>query len=248
MSSTRGDSGMVANLPPAQILAMNDGAMTWDQPPAFAKAFQRVCQVFFRRYCRLEVEGQHRLPTGPFIICSNHESHMDSVALMTASGLPFAQFGLLAARDYFFDHALKRRGVSSLLHIIPVSRAPAADLLQSITIAQNFLRRTGGILILYPEGTRSQSGAMAPFKRGAGLFAAKLGVPVVPAWIQGGARAMPKGSPWPRPGPIKVRFGDPIQTGSGDMADLTRRELPRRLIAAVEQQVRALGQVGSLAP
>jgi 1-acyl-sn-glycerol-3-phosphate acyltransferase len=247
MSSTRGDSGTVANIPSAQAPAMNDGAMTWDQPPAFAKPFERVCQVFFRGYCRLEVEGQHRLPAGPFIICSNHESHMDSVALMTASKQPFARFGLLAAKDYFFDHALKRRCVSSLLHIIPVSRAPAGDLLQSITIAQDFLKRTGGILILYPEGTRSRAGDMAPFKRGAGLFAAKLGVPVVPAWIQGGGRAMPKGSLWPRPGLIKVRFGDPIQTESGDMADLTRRELPRRLIAAVERQVRALGQGGGAA-
>jgi 1-acyl-sn-glycerol-3-phosphate acyltransferase len=227
---------------------MNNGAITWDQPPAFAKSFQMVCRAFFSGYCRLEVEGQHRLPAGPFIICSNHESHMDSVALMTASGRSFAQFGLLAAKDYFFDHALKRRCVSSLLHIIPVNRAPAADLLQSITAAQDFLGRTGGILILYPEGTRSRDGDMAPFKRGAGLFAAKLGVPVVPAWIQGGGRAMPKGSIVPRPGRIKVRFGSPIHTDAGDMADLTRRELPRRLITAVEQQVRGLAQVGGAAP
>jgi len=221
-----------------------DGSAGWRRPPVLAGSFQLVCQAFFRLYCRLEVEGRQRLPAGPFIICSNHESHMDSVALMSASGRPFSQFGLLAAKDYFFDHGMKRRCVSSLLHIIPIDRRPTANLLHSISIAQGFLADTGGVLILYPEGTRSQTGEIAPFKHGAGLFATKLGVPVVPAWIQGGGSALPKGSVVPRPGRITVRFGNPIATVSGVLSALGRRQQPRQLIAAVEQRVRALKASG----
>jgi 1-acyl-sn-glycerol-3-phosphate acyltransferase len=220
--------------------AMATGTTGVLQPAVLAGGFQLVCRAFFRLYCRLDVEGKERLPSGPFIICSNHESHMDSVALMSASGRPFREFGLLAAKDYFFDHGLKRRCVSSLLHIIPVDRRPSANLLHSVAIAQDFLAETGGVLILYPEGTRSQTGEMAPFKRGAGLFATKLGVPVVPAWVHGGALAMPKGSVLPRPSRITVRFGHPITIASGSLSEIARRELPRQLIAAVEEQVRSL--------
>jgi 1-acyl-sn-glycerol-3-phosphate acyltransferase len=210
------------------------------RPPILTKPFEAACKVLFSAYCRLDVQGQDRLPVGPFIICSNHESHMDSVALMTASGRPFNTFGLLAAKDYFFDHSLKHKFVSALLHLIPVSRNPAVDLLRSITIAREFLQHTNGTLILYPEGTRSQSGDIAPFKRGAGLFAAKLGVPVVPAWIHGGARSLPKGAVLPRPERITVRFGRPIVTEMDGSAYISRREFPRHLTTMMEQEVRAL--------
>jgi 1-acyl-sn-glycerol-3-phosphate acyltransferase len=67
-------------------------------------------------------------------------------------------------------------------------------------MCEKFLQRPQGNLILYPEGTRSASGEIQTFKKGAGLFAVELGVPVVPAHI-GGARAiLPKGRFLPRPG------------------------------------------------
>src|SRR5262249_16224061 len=54
--------------------------------------FERFCHTFFKLYCPLTVQERHRLPDGPFLLCSNHTSHADSAVLMTASGRSFRNF------------------------------------------------------------------------------------------------------------------------------------------------------------
>ena len=51
--------------------------------------------------------GRNTSRTAPYILCSNHASHMDVVALMVASGRPFSDFAMVAAQDYFFEHRLQ---------------------------------------------------------------------------------------------------------------------------------------------
>jgi len=81
-------------------------------------------------------------------------------------------------------------------------------------MCDEFLQRTHGNLILYPEGTRSSSGEMQAFKKGAGLFAVALGVPVVPAYIEGAHKILAKGKNLPRLGAVTVRFGEPVRFAS----------------------------------
>ncbi|WP_341856855.1 lysophospholipid acyltransferase family protein [Brachybacterium sp. GPGPB12] len=79
----------------------------------------------------------------------------------------------------------------------------------------------GGVPILvFPEGGRQQTGAMAEFKAGAAALALGVGVPVVPAAIIGGYEAMPKGRGWPVPGrpPVRVVFGEPPLGGVDESA------------------------------
>ena len=59
--------------------------------------------LLFNLWCPLRTHGRNNLPDAPYILCSNHSSHMDSAALMYAGGLGFNQFGMVAAQDYFFD-------------------------------------------------------------------------------------------------------------------------------------------------
>src|SRR5271170_3668966 len=154
-------------------------------PATGSAMFQAFCRGFFLCYCPLTVEGRDHLPASPFIICSNHASHIDSAVLMAASGLPFSTFALLGARDYFFDSWRLRFLVSRFMNVIPIDRHTQHNSLrQSLALCAEFLQRTRGNLILYPEGTRSCSGEIHAFKKGAGLFAVKLGVPVVPAYIE----------------------------------------------------------------
>ena len=205
--------------------------------------FQAFCRVFFTYYCRLTVVGQDHLPASPFIICSNHTSHIDSAVLMTASGLPFSAFALLGASDYFFDSWRARFLVSRFMNVIPIDRqAQPKSLRRSLAMCAEFLQRTHGNLILYPEGTRSRDGEIRPFKRGAGLFAVDPAVSVVPARIEGAHKILAKGKVMPRPGPVMVRFGEPITFESNQFDPLRRRAPRRAAIELLEQRIRGLSQ------
>jgi 1-acyl-sn-glycerol-3-phosphate acyltransferase len=184
-----------------------DGAL-W-APAVGSAMFEGFCRMFFTVYCPLTVEGLHHLPKEPFLLCSNHSSHADSAALMTASGRSFRSFALLGASDYFFHSRNVRWKVAPWLNVIPIERRPGPrSLSTSLTICRRFMEQTGGSLILYPEGTRSIDGSMQDFKAGAGLFATQLGVPLVPAYIDGTHRMLPKGRTMPRSGAVTVRFGE----------------------------------------
>jgi 1-acyl-sn-glycerol-3-phosphate acyltransferase len=206
-------------------------------------AFQAFCRIFFLSYCRLTVEGQHHLPASPFILCSNHTSHVDSALLMTASGRRFSSFALLGASDYFFESRRVRFVVSRFMNVIPIDRrARHQALRRSLSMCADFLQRTRGNLILYPEGTRSSSGEIQPFKKGAGLFALELGVPVVPAYVEGARNILAKRQIVPRPGSVTVRFGEPMKFESQQFDRLVPRELRRVAVEMLEQRIRQLSR------
>jgi len=212
-------------------------------PATGSAMFQAFCRWFFFCYCRLTVEGREHLPASPFIICSNHTSHIDSAVLMTASGRSFSAFALLGASDYFFDSRNVKFVVSRFMNVIPIDRhAQAKSLQRSLAMCDDFLQRTRGNLILYPEGTRSSSGEMQAFKKGAGLFAVTLGVPVVPAYIEGAHKILAKGKNVPRLGTATVRFGEPIRFASNSSDALHEREVRKAAVELLEQRIRGLSR------
>lgn len=74
------------------------------------------------------------------------------------------------------------------------------------------LIRNGRNIVAFPEGTRSSDGSILPFKKGAFVVAIEAGVPIIPVTIEGTHNVMPKNTFRIRPEPIKVKFGDPIET------------------------------------
>src|SRR5271170_4523555 len=111
-------------------------------PATGGAMFQAFCRMFFVGYCRLTVEGREHLPASPFILCSNHTSHIDSAVLMTASGLPFSTFAMLGARDYFFDSWSVRLIVSRFMNVVPIDRqAQHNSLRRSLAMCEDFLKR-----------------------------------------------------------------------------------------------------------
>jgi 1-acyl-sn-glycerol-3-phosphate acyltransferase len=199
------------------------------------RGFEWLARAAFRWYCHLEVTGRETLPPMPFILCSNHASHMDAIALMAATGQPFTRFGLLAASDYFFSNPIVHHGFSSLVQLIPIERrGGGSGLARTIALCREFLRPGARGLVMFPEGTRSISGEIGPFKRGVAMIASELGVPIVPAYIEGSASLMPKGRPFPFPGRVTVRLGTPVVTGPGGNSD--------ELLARIEARVHALKQ------
>ncbi|MFZ0816662.1 MAG: lysophospholipid acyltransferase family protein [Candidatus Sulfotelmatobacter sp.] len=212
-------------------------------PISGSALFQAFCRTFFLCYCPLRVEGRDQLPDPPFIICSNHTSHIDSAVLMTASGLPFSTFAMLGARDYFFEASRVRFVVSRFMNVIPIDRhAQHNSLRQSLAMCGEFLQRRRGNLIFYPEGTRSSNGEIQAFKKGAGMFAVELGVPVVPAYIVGARGILAKGKLVPRPGTVTVRFGEPIRFASNSSDPVASRGIRKAAVDLLEQRIRGLSR------
>jgi len=109
-------------------------------------------------------------------------------------------------------------------------------------MCEDFLRRMHGNLILYPEGTRSCNGAIQTFKKGAGLFAVDLGVPVVPAHIQGAHNILAKGKLMPRPGTVTVRFGEPLTFKPNQFDPRWGRGARRAAVELLEQRIHGLSR------
>lgn len=174
----------------------------------FERLFFLFCKFFFRFYCPLHITGQDNLPKSPFILCSNHCSHIDTPVLMLATQLYFNKLGIIAAEDYFFTHKKKRWLPRAFMNIIPINRRCTRQSI-STTIQQcrSFINQGGGCLIIYPEGTRSFDGKIQPFKRGVSFIASELQLPIVPVSIQGTHRALAKNQFIPKPGKIHIIIG-----------------------------------------
>jgi 1-acyl-sn-glycerol-3-phosphate acyltransferase len=175
------------------------------------KIFEIYCKILFTLYCPLKVLGRENIPDSSFIFCSNHNSHMDSGVLMTASGLPFKNFAMMAAKDYFFDNEKRKYYLNLLMNLIPVDRnANRRSIIEYLAACREFTKNKTSILIIYPEGTRSRTGEMQVFKKGPAMISAELGLPIVPAFIKGTFQAWPKGKIFIKPRRIIIKIGNPI--------------------------------------
>ena len=101
---------------------------------------------------------------------------------------------------------------------VPIERENRERATQAIDTAVRSVQ-SGNSLLMFPEGTRSRTGALLPFKKGAFVLAIKAQTPVVPTAIFGAARAMRPGSPLIWPTTVRVHFGPPVETTGLEIAD-----------------------------
>lgn len=176
------------------------------------KIFEIYCKILFKFYCPLNIIGKENIPrSSSFIFCSNHNSHMDSGVLMVASGLPFKNFAMMAAKDYFFDNNKRKHYLSLLMNLIPIDReADRKSMINYLAACKEFTKNGNRSLIIYPEGTRSKTGKIQPFKKGPAMISAEILIPIVPAYIYGTFNAWPKGKIFMKPSGITIRIGKPI--------------------------------------
>lgn len=178
------------------------------------KLFELYCKVLFSLYCPLTIYGKENIPDSSFIFCSNHNSHMDSGVLMTASGKGFKNFAMIAAKDYFFENKIRKFFLNILMNLIPVDRKSNRKTITEYLVAcREFVDKDKRCLIIYPEGTRSKTGDLQPFKRGLSIVSVELGIPILPAYIDGTYKAMPKGRNLMKPVKLQIFIGEPIHPG-----------------------------------
>jgi 1-acyl-sn-glycerol-3-phosphate acyltransferase len=158
--------------------------------------------------------GRQNLPVGRAVVfCANHQSNIDPPVLFNA---------LHPRLHILFKAELKKLPllgtVFQLGGFVPIDRTSREDAMASIEQAAESLRQ-GNSFLTFPEGTRSRTGALLPFKRGPFLMAIKAQVPIVPVAVQGGAAAMRKGSRIIRPVTVSVRIGEPFETRGMSLTD-----------------------------
>jgi len=177
--------------------------------------------LVYAALARLEVSGRERIDFArPHFFVANHQSWIDIPALFMAVPAPLH---FLAKRELapvpFLGWYIRAMGM------VFVDRADLRSATATVARTRDLLHR-GGHVASFPEGTRSRTGRLRPFKSGAFGAALDSGVDVVPVAIVGAGRVLPAGGFKVRPGRIEVRFGAPIPTADlahGDRARLARR-------------------------
>ena len=182
-------------------------------------------------FCRMPIalQGWEHLPADiregrqPVIFMSNHESQLDPpvligvlplpavyIAKKEVKYIPFVGWAAMVAGVIFIDRRDRERAIRSI-------HAAAMEI------------RGGKNVVIFPEGTRSRTGAMLPFKKGGFALAQEAGVPIVPLATVGGFRVLPPGSLRIRPGRYDVVVGEPVDPAAFPDRDTLAVEVRRRI-------------------
>ena len=198
--------------------------------PALLYALGRfgVRMALFLAGTRIVVEGQHLLGDHRnTVIMSNHVSHLDAPVLLQALRVDFRA---VAKKEVFYLPAFN--SVLRFAGFIEVDRADRTQATRAIARAVDALRG-GQCFLIFPEGTRSRTGELGPFKKGGFVVAMDAGSRIVPVALQGTRELMPRGGFRIRPGTVRVRVLDPVSAGRYSYDDRDR------LIADVRDRIAA---------
>jgi 1-acyl-sn-glycerol-3-phosphate acyltransferase len=166
-----------------------------------------------------------------FIIVSNHNSHLDTMALM--SSLSFRQLSKthpIAAGDYFGDSPAKSFITRLLTNAILIRRSKDSSSDKPIELMSRALSE-GKSLILFPEGSRGEPEKMQEFKKGIGILLQKHPeIRYIPVYIRGMGKVLPKGEKLLVPFDTYVLFGEPSLTNSSEISEILQ-EIEGKIMA-----------------
>ncbi len=179
-----------------------------------------------------KVSGLENVPrTGPVIICPNHSATLDPP--MVPAFVPRGDTWSMAKSEYF-DKGGFVEWIFRRYHAFPVVRHSADR--TALRTAFDILK-SGQVLVIYPEGTRVESGVLAEPEPGAGFIAQRAACPVVPVGLTGTRECLPKGAHWPRRTRVSITFGKPFRVLSKrlDGARVTRQEAAEAIMVEIAE-------------
>ena len=199
-----------------------------------------------RLFAHLRVAGLDHLRAieGPVVFAANHQSHMDVPVILLAlpgrwraRAAPAMQKEFFKAHFFPRDYGWRARVKSRLLYYLACFYFNGFPLPQREAGARETLQYIGELtgdrwsIVIFPEGMRSDSGTIRPFRGGIGMIGSRLDVPVVPVRIDGADRVLHQTWKMARPGIVHVTFGRPMRLRGEDYSALAKE---------VEDAVRAL--------
>lgn len=166
----------------------------------------KFCRWAFKHYFNFKMIGRENIPAnGPFILAANHESYLDGMFVMSAVPNKLIRHTYFVAKE---KHVTRPATVylASKLNVIVLHMS---NLKTSIQQLGEVLKR-GESIIIFPEGTRTETGKLGEFKKTFAILSVELGVPVIPVTIDGAYEAMPKHQKVPSCGNVSVTIHKPI--------------------------------------
>ena len=199
-----------------------------------------VCFSLLRSYFaiahRLRIIGREKLPAhGPFVLAANHCSHLDALVLGAVLIPRHRERAFpIAAGDVFFQSTVTSTFSAIMLNALPMWRKNCGP--HALADLRRKLQEEKAVFIIFPEGGRSRTGSMMPFKHGLGMLVAQTNVPVVPCGLTGTFAALPPHGRLPRPTTIKLIIGESLNFA----AISNNREGWSQIAQRVEASVRNL--------
>ena len=199
-----------------------------------------------RVFAHARVDGLEHLQglSGPVVFASNHQSHMDVPVILSAlPGRWRARVAPAMAKEFFKAHFFpagytwRERFTNGLNYYLAAFYFNAFPLPQREAGARQTLQYIGELtgerwsILIFPEGLRSSTGDIKPFRGGIGMIGSRLDIPIVPVRIDDVDKLLPVGATFIRPGRVRVAFGAPLRLQGSDYADLASQ---------VERAVRTL--------
>lgn len=202
--------------PPVMLLAWSLG-----RPGYLFRAGIRGVQLGLRLSgIKYRVEGREHIQTGrAAVYCINHSSNVEPPVIFDILQGLFPNLRILYKAELRRLPVLGR--VFEMVGFVPLERSNPDQSLPAVERAAEALR-AGASFLIFPEGTRSRTGELLPFKKGGFIMAIKAQAPVVPIAIIGARSAMRKGSPIIWPVTVSVRVGAPIETTGMTLDDRDR--------------------------
>ncbi len=187
---------------------------------------------------RRKVSGVENLDSirGPAIFASNHQSHFDTPVILASLPPRWRRRIAPAMWKEYFDahfhperHSLLERWANSAVYFLVSLLFNGFPIPQAETGVRESIRYMGELaeegwsVLIFPEGERAVTGEIGRFFPGVGMIASRLHLPVVPIRLNGVGRVLPPHAKWPRPGPVEVSIGAPIQLQGESFSDLAKR-------------------------
>jgi long-chain acyl-CoA synthetase len=172
------------------------------------RALRGGMRALYERVLETSVYGKTNVPPfGGYIVAANHASHLDTGLVKYALGDMGEAMVALGAKDYFFDDPVRRMYFENFTNVVPMERH--GSLRESLRLAGEVVH-DGYILLIFPEGTRSETGVMADFKPSLGYLALHSRCGILPMYLRGTHDAMPKGRYLPKRGERVAAYVGPF--------------------------------------
>ncbi|MBF0494238.1 MAG: 1-acyl-sn-glycerol-3-phosphate acyltransferase [Candidatus Omnitrophica bacterium] len=171
------------------------------------RLFAGILRLAFGVFWRLKVSGTENIPVeGKCILCVNHGSFLDAFIVEASVPASLRKSLYFVGFKAYFEQPLIRN-IIKYIRVIPIDSG--THFVQAMQ-ATSYVLRNHKIVCIFPEGQRTIDGEVKEFKKGVGILAKELNIPLVPVLITGSYESWPRTKPLPRPHPIKITFGRPF--------------------------------------